>query len=123
MEKGILPLVRTVGALVAKVCDSITDTVVFIIRRTALRVLKPHAPVPVGNRITYTLGTAIDVVRLFFHRLFRRKKPIRLSFVNVLAAVAEDADQDLRSISRTVSYGLLMFSAGLLFALVYMLTR
>ncbi|MBE5776743.1 MAG: NADH dehydrogenase, partial [Clostridiales bacterium] len=28
MEKGILPLVRTVGALVAKVCDSITDTVV-----------------------------------------------------------------------------------------------
>ena len=102
---------------------SLTDTLVALSKRTVMRALSPRTPVPVGNRLTYALGSVMDAVNMFFHRIFKCRKPIRISFVNALAAVAEDADQDLRTVSRTMSYGLLMFSVGLLFALVYLLTR
>ena len=123
MEGILLPTLRTMGAALAKLADLFTDTLVSGIQCTVLRILQPKAPVPVGNRLTYTLGSALDRVRAFFHKAFRLKKPIRVSLANALAAAWEDADQEIRSITRTLSYSLLMFAAGLLFTLIYVLTR
>lgn len=114
-------LVLMMGSLIAKIADLSLDTLVFAVKRTVMKVLGPHAPVPVGNRLTYTVGSIMDAVNVFIHKLFIKERPIRVHFTTALAALAEDADHDLRRVSRTLSYGLLMFSAGLIFTLIYVL--
>ena len=121
MEKVLLPFIRMMGSLIAKIADLSLDTLVFAVKRTVMKVLGPHAPVPVGNRLTYTVGSIMDAVNVFIHKLFIKERPIRVHFTTALAALAEDADHDLRRVSRTLSYGLLMFSAGLIFTLIYVL--
>ena len=50
-----------------------------------------------------------------------RRHPIDVDFTYVLAARVYDRDTELGRVTRSVSFALLLFSAGLLAGLVYLL--
>ena len=82
-------------------------------KKRAARAKKEAQPVPVGNRVTYVLGSAVDRLR--------GVKEDGVSYVSEFAALYEEFTRDRRKVTRSMSFGLLLFCIGLLVTLIYLL--
>ena len=116
------------GLGVFKICKSILtlidktiDGAMLLLRRTVLR--------PVCEQRTNTLGEAIcnpighignGFVRLW-NATFGRKNPIRTDCVAAVNSARKNAADNVKLVSRSLSYGLMAFCIGLIILLVYIL--
>lgn len=117
----LMRLLPFLFGVVCRVFDRLTDGIIAFLRKTVFAPKKVRLPAPVGTRTTYLLGTLLDDFVIFLNRTFFRKKPIRVSFVNLFAVGKREVDQTTRLITRSVSFGLLMFCIGLCLTLTYLL--
>lgn len=115
------PAMIAVGTFGSRVCDELIDGVTLLCRKTVLRKLRTRKPVPVGNRFTYALGSVFDAVVLLLNKTLYRHRPIQTRFVYVFAAGQEEMSQQTRRLTRSISFGLLMFCIGLYVTLWYLL--
>ncbi len=122
-DRALLPALRAVGTFFARLTDSLTDWIALGCKRTVFAALRPRTPPPVGNRLTYALGTLMDRGAALLNKTLCKKRPIKTKFVYALAAAMETLDRSGRHISRSLSFSLLMFSIGLMATLIYLLTR
>jgi len=109
-----------VGGFFARVLNGIGDGLAIIARLTVLRPLHSKAPVPVGNRFTYSLGRMLDSLVDGFNRLFHREKSA-VHFESLLSAGQHEANAQFRRFTKSISFGLLMVCIGLIATLVYLL--
>ena len=116
------------GLGVFKICKSILtlidktiDGAMLLLRRTVLR--------PVCEQRTNTLGEAIcnpighvgnGLVRLW-NATVGRKHPIEADCVTAVNRARENATENVKLVSRSLSYGLMAFCIGLIILLVYIL--
>ncbi len=107
---------RGAGGAAAQVMDGAVDNAAALAGRTVFQPVHGHETVPVGNRLTYTLGCWMDAVAKPF-----RHKESEHSFVTTLAALWEEWTARWRQVARSVSYGLVLFCLGLLVTLAYLL--
>ncbi|MBE5815855.1 MAG: NADH dehydrogenase [Clostridiales bacterium] len=105
------------GGAAAAAMDGAVDSAAALVGRTALKPVHEAETVPVGNRLTYTLGRWLDGASKVLHG---GKEP-KSSFVTSLAALWEEWTADWRQLARSVSYGLVLFCLGLLCTLMYLL--
>ncbi len=116
-------LLCALGMALAHVLDVSMDCMGVAARRTVLSVRHARPPIPVGNRATYSLGRLLDGAVAVLNRTVRREKPIRTHFESVLAAGKEEAVEEFKRVTRSISFGLMMFALGLCFTLAYLLWR
>ena len=114
MDKLIL-LLKLAGGAFSLCADRMVDGIVMVLRRRVLPALKERQEAPVGDRFTYRAGQVMDKIAL--------NKSEGKHFEAMLAAAKEESGKRSRQISRSVSFGLLLFCVGLIAALLVMLNH
>lgn len=67
---------------------------------------------PVGNRFTYAFGRFCDGASEFVTRLFHLHRPSCTRYESVFAAAMEEAGLQFKRLTRSISFGLIMFCLG-----------
>lgn len=117
----LLSFLPTVCAIASRVCDSLLDTVVVVLRKTLYKDSKlPHERRE-GNIISEFIGKAMNLCQAVRNRLWGRKNPTHIDFVHAAAARHEEIRESSMIIQRSLSFGLLMFGIGLALTLIYII--
>lgn len=108
-------------AFVLRIFDRMADHTISLIHRTLLKEVEPRRPLLYGNAFTHAVGLVMDKTRVFLNRTVRRKKPRSVNYEEKLALSFDEILKTSRLTARSVSYGLMMFSFGCIFTLVYLI--
>ncbi len=108
-------------AFVLRILDRMADHVISLIHRTLLREVEPRRPLLYGNAFTHVAGVAANRLSAILNRTIRRKNPKYVNYEEKLAFSFDEALKTVRLTSRSVSFGLMMFSIGCIFTLVYLI--
>ena len=114
--------VPTAATAVARAVSEAVDGAAHLLRRTALRATHAHdfRKHWLYYGFAYLAGHILDAFAVLLNLTVLRGNPIQVDFTYVLAARVYDRDPELGRATRTVSFGLLLFAAGLLLMLVYL---
>ena len=130
LENGVyrpllLTIIPAVLGFLCRVFDTLADGVLIALRKTVFR----ESPIPhereEGTVITDMAGTVGDFIHRLLNRTIRRKHPKVLanSYRHVIALKREEFRENNMLIARSLSFGLLLFCAGFLFTVIYLLFR
>jgi hydrogenase-4 component B len=112
---------KAIGGFFARLFDSTGDGLSMTVRRLFLPQITKKQPIPVGNRLTYAVGRALDSLAAFHARLTGRKVANETHYESLLAAGQHEATTQFKRFTRSVSFGLFMFCVGLIVTLVFLL--
>lgn len=117
---GFLP---GIGGFISRICDSLVDVIAVIIRKTILRDEELPYELDEGTALTHFLGVRANRLRDLINRTFRRGQDVpNVDYEHLLAVKYERDVENKALISRSMSFGLLLFCVGLLVTLIYMVT-
>lgn len=119
--RPFLAFLDLVCSTVLRVCDKLMDYMILLLRRSFYRDSKLPHELEEGTAVTHALGVVLDDGKQVVNKLFRKKRPIRVSFEHKLAMINEEIEENNTIIGRSLSFGLFMFCLGLLLTLGYML--
>ncbi len=109
-------------AFICRCFDKLVDGIVYFLQKVVFCEAKERKPIPYGNRVTYCIGMVLDGVVFLLNHTICRRKPLKRRFVvwttNGYMAMVRTS----RLAARSVSFGLMMFSVGLLVTLIYLLS-
>lgn len=108
-------------AFFCRICDTVIDGVVRLLRASVFAPRKRKMSIWVGTRVTHMLGTAMDGVVCALNKTVFHNHPITKSFVSVFAVSELEARQTFSLITGSVSFGLLLAAMGLAISLIYLL--
>ena len=117
----LLTLLPQVLTLVFRFIAELPENLVMASRATIFRMRKTRKPVPVGNRFTYTLGRALNALARLLNRTILHRHPMRTDFEYVLDASFREISGGIRSMSVSISFGLLLLCIGLYVTCLYLL--
>ena len=117
----IIELLCLVLKIIARIMDGLVDGMVVILRKTIYR----DSPLPheleEGNLFTHILGMFLDTMESALNITIHKKHPTHMKFEHRLARSYELMRQTNDLIARTMSFGLIIFMAGLVFTILYLL--
>ncbi len=114
----IIPFVLS---FILRIFDRMTDHAVSLMQRTMLSEIEPRRPLLYGNAFTHTAGMALDKVEELLNDTIRKKRPKHVNYEKKIALSVEQVFKTFRLTSRSVSFGLMMFSLGCIFTLIYLI--
>ena len=115
---GFLPFIFGVAC---RVLDSLVDTVVVILRKTLYKDSKlPHEREE-GTAATYVAGSLVGGLVGIANATIWRRHPRKTDYRHKYALVYEEWSEDSIIISRSLSFGLLLFCVGLIITVLYLL--
>jgi len=91
------------------------------LRRTILRKRQTPRPVPVGNRVTWTLGQTMNFAARLLNLTVMHRHPLRTDFEFVLDASWKELREGMKTLTVSVSFGLLLLCVGLYLTCMYLL--
>ena len=108
---------------VARAASEAVDGAAQVLRRTALRASSAHEYRRHALYLAFAnvAGHILDGFAVLLNLTVLRGNPIQVDFTYVLAARIYDKDPEIGRATRTVSFGLLLFAAGLLLMLAYLI--
>ena len=112
---------RNTGFFVCRILDGSVDWMVIGARKTLFAPKHKELPVPVGTPVTYAFGRFFDKISAGLNKTIRKKKPIKTSFVSAFAAGRNAIATQVKQLTGSISFGLLMFCLGLYVTLSYLL--
>lgn len=116
----ILPF--TFGML-CRFLDSLVDTIVVALRKTVYRDAKlPHER-PEGNVFTHLAACTASFFEALGNLLLRRNPPKKQDFEHKLALLHEEWSENTMMITRSMSFGLLLFCVGLVLTVAYLFIK
>ena len=98
-----------------------TDHIVSLMQRTLLSEIEPRRPLLYGNAFTHMTGIALDKVEELLNDTVRKKRPKHVNYEKKIVLSVEQVFKTFRLTSRSVSFGLMMFSLGCIFTLIYLI--
>lgn len=110
-----------IALTVCRVLDRLVDYIVVALRKTAYRDSQIPYELEEGNLATHVVGTLMDDGKYVLNRTLYRKYPIRVSYEHRLAMFREEFRENNSIISRSLSFGLMLFGIGLMLTLIYMI--
>ena len=114
----VLPIA---GSVQAGFFDSITDGLIVFLRKTIYKDSPHVGELEEGNEMTHAVGTFLNKLERFFNYTIWRKHPHRKDFEHDLVLKLSSFKENTGMITRSLSYGLLLFSLGLCATLIYLL--
>ena len=97
------------------------ENIVMLGRGSVFSHRRTRKEIPVGNAVTWTLGRMLNSVARVLNATFLRRKPMRTDFEVVLAASWHEIKEDTRTLTVSVSFGLLLLCVGLLATCLYLM--
>lgn len=107
--------------VVCRILDSFVDTVVVVLRKTVFRDSKLPHELEEGTEITHVLGSLMNALEKAANATIFRKKKKNVDYEHKYAMIHEEISEDRVIIKRSLSYGLMLFCAGLILTVVYLL--
>lgn len=118
----LLKALPFVGGVCCRVLDCAVDTLVVFLRKTVYRDSRLPEELEEGTALTHAAGCGMNALQRLGNRTFRRRSPGNVDYEHRFALLHEEWSEDSRIIARSLSFGLLLFCAGLLLTVVYLLT-
>lgn len=116
----ILPF--TLG-MICRFLDSFVDTVVVVLRKTIYRDEKlPHERFE-GTILSHLCACAANTFQKLVNRTLRRRHPKDVDYEHKLALMQEEFGENITLISRSMSFGLLLFCVGLILTVAYLFVK
>lgn len=116
----LLGFIPAVGGFFSRICDSLIDSIVVFIRKTVMK----DSPLPYeldeGIYITHVLGMLGNRQRDLRNKLKHGKNKSDKDYEHIWAVRYEKRVENQTLISRSMSFGLLMFCIGLMVTLIYL---
>ena len=109
------------GTAAAGFLDTLTDALVVLLRKTVYRDHTKMGELKEGNWLTYILGSAANTACGIMNRIFRKNHPKETNYKHKLALGYWGLRETIYMITRSLSYGLILFSIGLCATLIYLL--
>lgn len=117
-------LIKAVPVICGMVCmifDHIVDGVVVLLKKTIFKDSPEVGELEEGNEVTHALGVFFNGLEEILNHVIWRKHPHHKDFEHALVLRYDGFKENLGMISRSLSYGLLLFSLGLCATLLYLL--
>ena len=114
-------LVTLNPADIAGLFAELPERLVMLGRNTLFNKRRAHQPIPVGTPVTYAVGKALNGLAGFLNRTILRRRPMRTDFEVLLAASWHELKEDTRTLTVSVSFGLLLLCVGLFLTCLYLL--
>ncbi|MDD3412858.1 MAG: proton-conducting transporter membrane subunit [Lachnospiraceae bacterium] len=105
-----------------RIFDRLVDGIVILLQKTIFREAQPKKPISYGNYVTHAIGVVLDGVTFLLNKTIYRKRPIKESFTKWTAVGYLELTRTSRLVSKSVSFGLLLFCIGLIITLLYLLS-
>lgn len=106
--------------IIARILDSIVDTIVVILRKTVYSDRELPHELPEGNRVTHRIGYSIEKIRKLYCIVAKKEYEPR-NYEHRLAMKSTDLFENFCIIERSLSFGLFMFCVGLGLTMIYLL--
>ena len=118
-----MEFVPDAATAIARAASEAVDGAAQLLRTTVLRASSAHDARKhwLYRGFANVVGHILDGFAVLLNLTVLRGNPIQVDFVYVLAERVYDRDSELGRATRTVSFGLLLFAAGLLLMLVYLI--
>lgn len=117
----MLKILPMVFGVVCRIFDSLVDGLVVLLRKTVYKDSKLPHELEEGTYLTHVIGMEMDGFVHFMNHTFWKKIPRREGYEHRLALIHEEMQENSTIIRRSLSFGLLLFCAGLILTLVYLL--
>ena len=111
----------TVSSAITVLLNGSLEEVFLFGKKTAFAPAKGKKKPEIGTRFTYAFGSFIDKIIEFLNKTIYKKNPIQKHFVSVFAAGRDEITTDFRAVTKSISFGLLLFCLGLFVTLIYLL--
>lgn len=119
----LLKILPFAFGVLCRFLDSLVDTIVVVLRKTVYRDEKlPHER-PEGNVFTHLAAFAASFFERLCNLLLRRKNPKKQDYEHKLALVHEEWRENSMMITRSMSFGLLLFCVGLILTVAYLFIK
>lgn len=119
----LLKILPFAFGVLCRFLDSLVDTIVIVLRKTVYRDEKlPHER-PEGNVFTHLAAFAASFFERLCNLLLRRKNPKKQDYEHKLALVHEEWRENSMMITRSMSFGLLLFCVGLILTVAYLFIK
>lgn len=103
----------------SRVLDSFVDAVVVFLRKTIYKDSKIPQELEEGNSITHIIGAFLNWLQDIGNLTINKKNLKFEDYEHKTAAVYEDIDESVNIITRSLSFGLIIFCIGLLLTVSY----
>lgn len=116
----IKTLMVVLGTL-SGILDTLVDMVVVLLRRTVYKDSEKQEILDEGNELTYVLGRIFNRFAKVLNGTVWKKSPRKTDYVHSTALKYTSLKENITIITRSLSYGLLIFTVGLCLTLLYLL--
>ena len=117
----LLTIIPKVCCAVCLVIDRFIDAIVVGLRKTVYKDSAIYVEMDEGNGVTHALGTFFNKVQAIMNKSFWRSKQKHKDFVHYFAMKYASFKENIVFITRSLSYGLILFCFGLCTVLIYLL--
>lgn len=117
----LLKALPFVFGVICRVLDSLVDFIVVLLRKTIYKDSKLPHELEEGTYITHMIGSFINGLERFANATIWKKHPKNVDYEHKYAMLHEELSEDGTILSRSLSFGLLLFCIGLIITVVYLL--
>lgn len=119
----LLKALPFVFGVVCRALDSLVDSLVVLLRKTIYKDSKLPHELEEGTFITHVTGCFVNGLQSLGNVTIWKKNPKNTDYEHKYAMVYEELSEDYTIISRSLSFGLLLFCIGLIITVVYLLIQ
>lgn len=120
--RPLIAVLCAVGGFFSRVCDSLTDGIVVLLRKTVYKDKPLPFELTEGTMFTYHLGTLLNRIEAYLERRHPDKKRKHHEFVHELAMIHLEIRESRMVISRSLSFGMILFCFGFILTTIYLLS-
>lgn len=119
----LLQILPFICGMICRFLDSLVDTIVVVLRKTVYRDEKlPHERFE-GTVLSHLCAHAANTFQELANRTLRRKHPRDVDYEHKLALMQEELSENITLITRSMSFGLLLFCVGLILTVAYLFVK
>ncbi len=119
--RPLIAVLCAVCGFFARVCDSLVDGIVVLLRKTVYRDKALPFELSEGTVFTYQLGRLMNKIEEWIEKKFPNEKRRHHEFIHELAMIHLEIRENRMVITRSLSFGLILFCVGLILTTVYLL--
>ena len=116
-------VISMVLTFLSRLLEISADGVSLLLMRTVLKPSSGPSVVPLGNRFTYTMGRIADKVTGVWRKVFGLRAHEPFHYARMYAAMWTTAQDSMRRMLRTLSFGLILFALGVVALLAFLLLK
>ncbi len=117
----LLKALPFVFGVICRILDSLVDGIVVLLRKSIYRDSKLPHELEEGTYATHLAGSFINGLERLANSTIWKKHPKNVDYEHKYAMVHEEWSEDRTIVSRSLSFGLLLFCIGLIITVLYLL--